>query len=43
MSRLRRKLNDDPENPSFIKTIWGSGYMFIGNEAKKRMEENESI
>ena len=30
VSRLRQKLNDDPKNPRFIKTIWGSGYRFIG-------------
>lgn len=30
MSRLRQKLNDDPKNPRFFKTIWGTGYMFIG-------------
>lgn len=30
VSRLRQKLKDDPKNPHFIKTIWGSGYMFIG-------------
>ena len=35
MSRLRQKLGDDPKNPRFIKTIWGTGYLFIGggNEA----------
>jgi DNA-binding response OmpR family regulator len=32
MSRLRQKLNDDPRNPSFIKTVWGTGYVFIGEE-----------
>ncbi len=32
ISRLRQKLNDDPKDPKFIKTIWGSGYLFIGNE-----------
>ncbi len=32
VSRLRQKLGDDPKNPSFIKTIWGSGYMLIGDE-----------
>jgi len=32
VSRLRQKLNDDPKNPKFIKTVWGSGYMFIGEE-----------
>ncbi len=30
MSRLRQKLGDDPKSPEFIKTIWGSGYKFIG-------------
>ena len=27
---LREKLEDDPKNPRFIKTMWGSGYMFEG-------------
>ncbi len=30
VSRLRQKLNDDPKNPEFIKTVWGSGYLFLG-------------
>ena len=25
---LREKLEDDPKNPRYIKTMWGSGYMF---------------
>lgn len=29
MSRLRQKLSDDPKNPSFFKTVWGTGYLFI--------------
>jgi len=33
ISRLRQKLNDDPKKPEFIKTVWGSGYKFIGDEA----------
>jgi DNA-binding response OmpR family regulator len=32
MSRLRHKLQDDPKNPSFIKTVWGTGYIFIEDE-----------
>jgi DNA-binding response OmpR family regulator len=33
MSRLRQKLRDDPKQPRFIKTVWGTGYMFIGVES----------
>lgn len=32
ISRLRQKLNDDPRHPKFIKTMWGSGYKFIGGD-----------
>jgi two-component system OmpR family response regulator len=28
VGRLRRKLDDDPQNPSLIKTVRGSGYIF---------------
>ena len=28
ISRLRRKLEPDPKEPAFIKTIWGGGYRF---------------
>lgn len=27
---LREKLEDMPNNPRYIKTVWGSGYMFEG-------------
>lgn len=33
VSKLRQKLKDDLKNPRFIKTVWGSGYMFIGRRA----------
>lgn len=29
MSRLRHKLNDDPKQPRYFKTIWGTGYLFL--------------
>ncbi len=32
MSRLRQKLQDNPKTPLFIKTIWGTGYVFIGGD-----------
>jgi DNA-binding response OmpR family regulator len=30
VSRLRQKLGDDAKRPSFIRTIRGAGYTFIG-------------
>jgi DNA-binding response OmpR family regulator len=33
ISRLRQKLGDDPKHPSFIRTVRGAGYIFIGGES----------
>lgn len=31
ISRLRRKLEENPEKPERIKTVWGSGYLFVAD------------
>jgi len=31
ISRLRRKLEDDPRSPKLIKTAWGAGYLFASS------------
>lgn len=33
ISRLRQKLKDNPRSPEFIRTVWGTGYIFIGGDA----------
>ena len=30
VSRLRQKLGDTTKRPRFIKTVWGTGYTFVG-------------
>lgn len=30
IKNIRKKLNDDSKNPRYIKTIYGLGYMFVG-------------
>ena len=32
ISRLRQKLGDSPKHPTYLKTVWGAGYMFIDED-----------
>lgn len=32
VSRLRKKLKDDPGDPKIIRTVWGEGYMFVARK-----------
>jgi len=31
VTRLRRKIEDDPNAPQYIRTVWGEGYLFSPN------------
>jgi DNA-binding response OmpR family regulator len=33
MSRLRRKVEQDPAHPRFLQTVWGAGYRFAESRA----------
>ncbi|MDH5560414.1 MAG: response regulator transcription factor [Deltaproteobacteria bacterium] len=35
VSRLRQKLNDDPKHPKYLKTVWGSGYLFLAPQKEQ--------
>ena len=32
--RLRRKIEDDPSSPRYIRTVWGVGYMFVAQASE---------
>jgi two-component system OmpR family response regulator len=34
ISRLRRKIEEDPKNPRLIKTVWGGGYLLAADPVR---------
>jgi two-component system OmpR family response regulator len=38
ISRLRKRIEKNPHNPDFIKTVRSGGYMFENNVEKVNME-----
>ncbi|MCE1235940.1 MAG: response regulator [Hyphomicrobiales bacterium] len=36
VSRLRRRIERDPQQPALIKTVWGDGYVFAGRVEETR-------
>jgi DNA-binding response OmpR family regulator len=37
INRLRTKVEKDPANPAYIKTVWGVGYKFIDTDILKEL------
>lgn len=42
VSRLRQKLQDEPKRPRYIKTVWGSGYLFLPMPVAVRKERPDA-
>ncbi len=44
LSTLRKIFNDDPQKPKKFKTVWGKGYLFVGDAwgFKQEADENHS-
>jgi len=40
LSTLRKIFNDDPQKPQKFKTIWGKGYLFVGDAWQKNTKQD---
>jgi DNA-binding response OmpR family regulator len=43
LSTLRKLFNDDPQKPKKFKTIWGKGYLFVGDAWNAEGRENTNV
>jgi DNA-binding response OmpR family regulator len=39
LSTLRKLFNDDPQKPQKFKTIWGKGYLFVGDAWQEKSDQ----
>jgi len=39
LSTLRKLFNDDPQKPQKFKTIWGKGYLFVGDAWQEKLNQ----
>ena len=37
ISHLRNKLEKDPQNPRYLRTVWGQGYQFVVEEGEQEI------
>lgn len=40
LSTLRKLFNDDPQKPQKFKTIWGKGYLFVGDAWQEKSNQS---
>ena len=40
IARLRQKIEDDPDRPTFIRTVHGVGYKFVAQETLRQLSHS---
>ncbi|MCP4233628.1 MAG: hypothetical protein GY770_08580, partial [Aestuariibacter sp.] len=36
ITRLRKKIEENPAEPAYIRTVWGEGYIFDPNPGRRK-------